>query len=230
METTVFAEKNLQKFRGFFGGKDRFVIKIPVLTPKTRFSIRKEYFTSEIVFYSLNLSFRIEILQKFRGFFDGKDHWVKKSTSFSTKTRFSRRKEYFTSEIVFYSGNLSFFREKLVEVSCFFRWKRPFRNNNTSFNTENEVFSKKRVLYIWNSILQWKPEFLYRKTCRNFVFFFVGKDRFVIKIPVLTPKTRFSSRKEYFTSEIVFYSGNLSFCREKLAEIPGFFLVEKTVS
>ena len=71
---------------------------------------------------------------------------------------------------------------------------------------------------------------MYRKTCRNFVFFFVGKDRFVIKIPVLTPKTRFSRRKEYVTSEIVFYSGNLSFCREKLAEIPGFFLVEKTVS
>ena len=80
----------MQKFRGFFGGKDRFVIKIPVLTPKTRFS---------------------------------------------------RRKEYFTSEIVFYSGNLSFCIEKLAEIPCFFRWKRPFRNKNTSFNTENEVFS-----------------------------------------------------------------------------------------
>ena len=120
MENSVFAEKNLQKFRGFFGGKARFVIKIPVLTPKTRFSIRKEYFTSEIVFYSLNLSFCIEILQKFRVFFDGKDRLVKKNTSFSTKTRFSRRKEYFTSEIVFYSGNLSFCIEKLVEISCFF--------------------------------------------------------------------------------------------------------------
>ena len=87
------------------------------------------------------------------------------------KTRFSRRKEYFTSEIVFYSGNLSFCREKLVEIPGFFR----------------------------------------------------GKDRFVAKIPVLTPKTRFSRRKEYFTSEIVFYSGKLSFCREKLVEIPGFF-------
>ena len=131
----------MQKFRVFFGGKDRFVIKIPVLTPKTRFSLRKEYFTSEIVFYSGNLSFCIEILQKFRGFFDGKNRLVKKSTSFSTKTRFSRIKEYFTSEIVFYSGNLSFCREKLVEISCFFRWKRPFRNKNTSFNTENDVFS-----------------------------------------------------------------------------------------
>ena len=80
----------MQKFRGFFGGKDRFVIKIPVLTPKTRFSLRKEYFTSEIVFYS---------------------------------------------------GILSFFREKLAEIPDFIRWKRPFRNKNTSFNTENEVFS-----------------------------------------------------------------------------------------
>ena len=80
----------MQKFRVLFGGKDRFVIKIPVLTPKTRFS---------------------------------------------------RRKEYFTSEIVFYSGNLSFCIEKLAEIPGFFWWKRPFRNKNTSFNTENKVFS-----------------------------------------------------------------------------------------
>ena len=78
---------------------------------------------------------------------------------------------YFTSEIVFYSGNLSFCREKLAEIPGFF----------------------------------------------------CGKDHFIVKIPVLTPKTRFSLRKEYFTSEIVFYSGILSFCRENLAEIPGFF-------
>ena len=161
----------MQKFQGFFGGKDRLVKKSTSFNTKTRFSRRNEYFISEIVFYSGNLSFCIEILQKFRVFFDGKDRLVKKSTSFSTKTRFSRRKEYFTSEIVFYSGILSFCREKLAEIPCFIRWKRPFRNKNTSFNT----------------------------------------------------KTRFSRRKEYFTSEIVFYSGNLSFCREKLAEIPGFF-------
>ena len=72
----------MQKFRGFFGGKDRFVIKIPVLTPKTRFSLRKECFTSEIVFYS---------------------------------------------------RNLSFCREKLAEISCFFRWKRPFRSKKYQF-------------------------------------------------------------------------------------------------
>ena len=82
----------MQKFRVFFGGKDRFVIKIPVLTPKTRFSRRKEYFTSEIVFYSGNLSFCIEILQKFRGFFDGKDRLVKKIPVSAPKPGFLEEK------------------------------------------------------------------------------------------------------------------------------------------
>ena len=133
----------------FFVGKDRFVIKIPVLTPKTRFSRRKEYFTSEIVFYSGNLSFCREKLAEIPGFFFvGKDRFVIKITVLTPKTRFSRRKEYFTSEIVFYSGNLSFCRQKLAEIPGFFWWKRLFRNKNNSFNTENEVFSKKRVLYI----------------------------------------------------------------------------------
>ena len=56
----------------------------------------------------------------------------------------------------------------------------------------------------------------------RFGFLFGGKDRFIIKIPVLTLKTRFSRRKEYFITEIVFYSGNQSFCREKLVENPVF--------
>ena len=146
------------------------------------------------------------------------------------KTRFSHRKEYFISEIVFYSRNLRFCRKKLVEIPVFIRWKRPFRNKNSSVNTENEVFSLKRVPYIWESILQWKPQFLQRITWRNSGFYLVGKDRFVIKIPVLTQKTRFSRRKEYFISEIVFYSRNLGFCREKLVEIPVFIRWEKTVS
>ena len=131
----------MQKFRGFFGGKDRFVIKIPVLTPKTRFSCRKEYFTSEILFYSGNLNFCIENLQKFQGFFGGKDRFVIKIQVSTPKTRFSRRKEYFTSEIVFYSGNLSFCREKLAEIPGFFGGEDGFALKNTSFNTENEVFS-----------------------------------------------------------------------------------------
>ena len=50
--------------------------------------------------------------------------------------------------MVFYGGNLSFCREKLVEIPVFIRWKRPFRNKNTSVNTENEALSSKRVLYI----------------------------------------------------------------------------------
>ena len=44
------------------------------------------------------------------------------------KKRYSRRKECFLSEIVFYSGNLSFCRENIVEIPVFIRWKRPFRN------------------------------------------------------------------------------------------------------
>ena len=109
----------MQKFRGFFGGKDRFVIKIPVLTPKTRFSLRKEYFTSEIVFYSGNLSFFREKLAEIPGFFEGKDRCVIKIPVLTPKTRFSRRKEYFTSEIVFYSLNLSFCIEILQKFRVF---------------------------------------------------------------------------------------------------------------
>ena len=46
---------------------------------------------------------------------------------------------------------------------------------------------------------------------------------------MLTPKTRFCRLKEYFISEIVFYGGNLSFCREKLVEIPVLIQVWKRV-
>ena len=131
----------MQKFRDFFDGKDRLVKKSTSFSTKTRFSRRKEYFTFEIVFYSWNLSFFREKLVEVSCFFRWKRPFRNKNTSFNTETRFSRRKEYFTSAIVFYSGNLSFCIEKLVEISCFFRWKRPFRNKNTSFNTKNEVFS-----------------------------------------------------------------------------------------
>ena len=60
------------------------------------------------------------------------------------------------------------------------------------------------------------------KICSNPGFFSSGKDRFVRKIQVLTAKTRFSHRKVYFTSETVFYSGNLSFSAEKLSLSPVF--------
>ena len=47
--------------------------------------------------------------------------------------------------------------------------------------------------------------------------FSIRKSRFVRKIYVLTTKTWFSRGKAYFTSDIVFYSGKLSFSRENLA-------------
>ena len=119
-----------------------------MLTPKTRFSRRKEYFIFEIVFHRGNLSFCREKLVEIPVIIRWKRPFRNKKIPVLTpKTRFSRRKEYFISEIVFYSGNLSFCREKLVEIPVFIRWKRPFRNKNTSVNTENEVFSTKRVLY-----------------------------------------------------------------------------------
>ena len=78
-----------------------------------------------------------------------------------------------------------------------------------------------------------------RKTCRNFRGVFGGKDRFVIKIPVLTPKTRFSilengivvsgyifTKKKYFATVIL----NLSLLYRNLAEIPGFFRWKRPLS
>ena len=121
---------------------------MPVLTPKTRFSRRKEYFTSEIVFYRGNLSFCIENLQKFQGFFGGKDRLVKKSTSFNTKTRFSRRNEYFISEIVFYSGNLSFCIEILQKFRVFFDGKDRLVKKSTSFSTKTRFSRRKSTLHL----------------------------------------------------------------------------------
>ena len=68
--------------------------------------------------------------------------------------------------------------------------------------------------------------FLQKKLVENPGVFFIRKNRIVRKIQVLTPKTRFSRGKGYFTFEIVFYSGNLSFPIEKLVEIP-FFSIRK---
>ena len=80
------------------------------------------------------------------------------------KTRFCRLKEYIISGKLFYGGNLSFCREKLVKIPVFIRWK----------------------------------------------------DRFVIKIPVLTPKTSFCRLKEYIIDEKLFYGGNLDFVEKNL--------------
>ena len=130
------------------------------------------YFTSETVFYSGNLSFSAEKLSLSPVFSNGKDRFIRKIQDLTPKTRFSRGTEYFTCEIVFYSGNLSFSIEKMVAI--------PF-------------------------------------------FFPVEKTVLLKKIQVLTPKTRFARGKVYFTSEIVFYSGNLIFSRENLVTVPGFF-------
>ena len=39
--------------------------------------------------------------------------------------------------MVFYGGNLSFCREKLVEIPVFIRWKRPFRNKQEAARLDN---------------------------------------------------------------------------------------------
>ena len=179
----------MQKFQGFFGGKDRLVKKSTSFNNKTRFSRRKEYFTSEIVFYSGNLSFCIENLQKFRVFFDGKDRLVKKSTSFNTKTRFSRRTEYFTSEIV----ETSVFAEKnLQKFRGFFGGKDrfvikiPVLTPKTRFSLRKECFTSEIVFYSGN--LSFCIEIL-----QKFQGFFCGKDRLVEKSTSFNTKTRFSS-------------------------------------
>ena len=81
---------------------------------------------------------------------------------------------------------------------------------------------KKSTLHLkWYFTVE--TSFYLEKNLLEIRIFSIGKDRFVRKMQVLTPKMRFSSAKEYFTYEIVFYSGNISFSREKLVEIRVFF-------
>ena len=108
VETSVFVEKNLYKFRFLFGGKDRFLIK------NTSVNTENEVFSSKRVHYIFILFF----------FF------------------FLYVKNYFTVETsVFVEKNLYKFR-------FLFGGKDRFVIKNTSVNTENEVLSSKRVLYI----------------------------------------------------------------------------------
>ena len=100
MKTSVFIEKTC-KSRFFALEKNRFVRKIQVLTPKTKFSRGKENFTSEIVFFSGNLSFSIEKLVEIPFFSLRKNRLVRKIQVLTPKTRFFGGKENFTSEIVF---------------------------------------------------------------------------------------------------------------------------------
>ena len=78
VETSVLLEKNLYKIPFFSSRKGRFVRKVQVLSPKTRFSRGKVYFTSEIMFYSGNLSFPRKKLVENPFFFGGKDRFVRK--------------------------------------------------------------------------------------------------------------------------------------------------------
>ena len=60
METSVYQKKIFLENPFFPFENTVFVRKIQVLTPKTRFSHIKDYFISETVFYSENLSFPTE--------------------------------------------------------------------------------------------------------------------------------------------------------------------------
>ena len=144
-----------------------------MLTPKTRFCRLKECFIAEKLFTVETSIFVEKKLYKCRFLFGGKDRFVIKNTSVNTENEVLSSKRVLYSWKTIYGGNLDFSREKIVQISVFIRWKRPFRNK---------------------------------------------------KIQVLTPKTRFCRLKEYFIAEKLFYGGNLSFCREKLAEIPVFIL------
>ena len=111
------------------------------------------YFTSEIVFYSGNLSFSREKLVI--------PVLIEKIQVLAPKTRLSSGKEYFTPAIVFLQWKTSFVLEENLYKSRFFPLEKTvlfrkiqvltpktFCSKNISFNTENEVFPWKSVLYI----------------------------------------------------------------------------------
>ena len=97
----------------FYIRKNRFVRKIQVLTPKRRFSRGKEYLTSEIVFYSGKFSFSRGKLVEIPFYSIRKISFLTKFHVLKTKRRFSRGKDYFKDEIVFYGGKFSFLEENL---------------------------------------------------------------------------------------------------------------------
>ena len=118
METSVSLEKNCKSL--FFPLEKTVLLeKIKVLTPKTRFSSGKVYFTSEILLYSGKIQKQIPFHSIIKICFVRKIHVL------TMKTKFSYGKIYFTSEIVFYSGNLRLSTEKLVNT-VFFHYKKPF--------------------------------------------------------------------------------------------------------
>ena len=161
--------------------------------------------------------------------------FIRKNRNFNTKTRFSCRKQQFTSKIVLYSGKLSFYHEET----------KPFYVENDVFQRKifrNAVLQLEKMVFIRNfnkkkcrkqqftsiiDTLQWKTQFLSEETkilrrkrcflekifqeCR----FTVEKMVFIRKNRNFNTKTRFSCRKQQFTSKIVLYSGKLSFYKKK---------------
>ena len=107
----------------FLSEKYRFVVKIQILSPKTRFSHGKEYITSEIVFYSRNL--RDKKVQKIRFF-------TAKNTVLSLKYKFQHRKRCFLMEKStlhlkqYFIVETSVFLDKNVQKIRFFPAKIPF--------------------------------------------------------------------------------------------------------
>ena len=85
VETSIFVEKKLYKFRFLFGGKDHFVIK------NTSVNTENEVLSSKRVLYSWKTiyggtSIILEKkLYKFRFLFGGKDRSVIKNTSVNTE-------------------------------------------------------------------------------------------------------------------------------------------------
>ena len=133
-----------------------FIRKNRNFNTKTRFSSRKQQFTSIIVLYSGKLSFLSEetkTLRRRRCFLEKnfqecrftveKMVFIRKNRNFNTKTRFFCRKQHLTSKMVLYSGKFSFYQEI------------------RKFYVENDVFQTKNIR---NADLQWKIWFLSGKT------------------------------------------------------------------
>ena len=105
------------------------------------------------------------------------------------------------------------------------QWRRWFLSGKTEILTRKGV--SKTAVYIYNNTLQWKTQFLSEETKilrrkRSFlekIFqecrFTVEKMVFIRKNRNFNTKTRFSCRKQQFTSKIVLYSGKLSFYLKK---------------
>ena len=122
--------------------------KIQVLTPKTRFARGKLYFTSEIVFYSGNLSFSAEKLSLSPVFSNGKDRFIRKIQGLTPKTTFSRGTEYFTCEIVFYSGNIIFLEKILWQSRIFSSGKCRFVRKIQVLTAKTRFSHRKCTLHL----------------------------------------------------------------------------------